>query len=103
MVELFETLKETKKLEPGFISVTYGAGGGTRDKTIGIVKRAKKEIGLESTAHLTCVGHSKQEIKGLLDEISTSGIESVVALRGIPQEGKQGSCQTQMDSSMQAN
>jgi methylenetetrahydrofolate reductase (NADPH) len=88
MSELFETLKETKKLQPGFISVTYGAGGKTRDKTIGIVKRAKREIGLESTAHLTCVGHSKQEIKALLDEISMSGIENVVALRGDPPEGE---------------
>ena len=88
MSELFETLREAKKLQPGFISVTYGAGGGTRDKTIEIVKRAKREIGLESMAHLTCVGHSKQEIKGLLDEISTSGIENVVALRGDPPRGE---------------
>jgi methylenetetrahydrofolate reductase (NADPH) len=88
MSELFETLREAKKLRPGFISVTYGAGGGTRDKTIEIVKRAKREIGLESMAHLTCVGHSKQEIKGLLDEISASGIENVVALRGDPPEGE---------------
>jgi methylenetetrahydrofolate reductase (NADPH) len=86
--ELFETLKEAKKLQPGFISVTYGAGGETRDKTIEIVKRAKREIGLESMAHLTCIGHSKQEIKGLLDEISTSGIENVVALRGDPPKGE---------------
>ena len=88
MTELFETLREAKKLQPGFISVTYGAGGGTQDKTIEIVKRAKREIGLESMAHLTCVGHSKQEIKGLLDEISTSGIENVVALRGDPPKGE---------------
>jgi methylenetetrahydrofolate reductase (NADH) len=88
MSELFETLKEAKKLRPGFISVTYGAGGATRDKTIEIVKRAKREIGLESMAHLTCVGHSKEEIKGLLDEISTAGIDNVVALRGDPPRGE---------------
>jgi methylenetetrahydrofolate reductase (NADPH) len=86
--ELFETLTEVKRLHPGFISVTYGAGGGTRDRTIGIVKRAKREIGLESMAHLTCVGHSKREIKKILDEIVTSGIENVVALRGDPPKGE---------------
>lgn len=88
MSELFDSLREAKKLQPGFISVTYGAGGGTRDKTIEIVKRAKRELGLESVAHLTCVGHSKREIKGLLDEISASGIENVVALRGDPPKGE---------------
>jgi methylenetetrahydrofolate reductase (NADPH) len=88
MIELFETLREARKLRPGFISVTYRAGGETRDKTIEIVKRAKREIGLESMAHLTCVGHSKQEIKGLLDEITSSGIDNVVALRGDPPKGE---------------
>ncbi len=84
MVQLFVTLKEVKKLDPGYISVTYGAGGGTREKTFDIVKRAKREIGLESMAHLTCVGHSKQEIKKILDTLVISGIENVVALRGDP-------------------
>ena len=80
MVQLFETLKEVKKLNPGYISVTYGAGGTTRDKTIEVVKRARKEIGLESMAHLTCVGHSKQEIKNILDQLENSGIDNVIAL-----------------------
>jgi methylenetetrahydrofolate reductase (NADPH) len=88
MSELLDTLREAKRLQPGFISVTYGAGGATRDKTIQIVKRAKREIGLESVAHLTCVGHSKQETKEILDEISSAGIESVVALRGDPPKGE---------------
>lgn len=88
MSELFDTLREAKKLQPGFISVTYGAGGVTRDKTIEIVKHAKREIGLESMAHLTCVGHSEHEIKEILDEISSSGIENVVALRGDPPKGE---------------
>jgi methylenetetrahydrofolate reductase (NADPH) len=88
MIQLFETLRDVKRLNPGYISVTYGAGGGTRDKTIDIVKRAKQEIGLESMAHLTCVGHSKQEIKKILDELVISGIENVVALRGDPPMGE---------------
>jgi methylenetetrahydrofolate reductase (NADPH) len=88
MSQLFATLKEVKKLEPGFISVTYAPGGATRTKTIDIVKRAKREIGLESMAHLTCVGHSRQEIKSILDELRKSGIENVIALRGDPPRGQ---------------
>jgi methylenetetrahydrofolate reductase (NADPH) len=86
--ELFEALKKVKTLNPGYISVTYGAGGGTRDKTIEIVEQAKNILGLESMAHLTCVGHSKEEIKKILDELETSGIENVVALRGDPPKGE---------------
>ena len=88
VTQLFETIKKVKSLNPGYISVTYGAGGGTRDKTIDIVKRAKREIGLESMAHLTCVGHSRDEIKDILDELTNSGIENVVALRGDPPKGE---------------
>lgn len=88
MFQLYETLKEVKNLNPGYISVTYGAGGGTRDKTIDIVTRAKREMGLESMAHLTCVGHSRQEIKSILDRLVASGIENVVALRGDPPQGE---------------
>jgi methylenetetrahydrofolate reductase (NADPH) len=88
MIQLFETLAEVKKLNPGYISVTYGAGGGTQDKTIDIVKHAKGEIGLETMAHLTCVGHSRQEIKSILNELQISGIENVVALRGDPPKGE---------------
>lgn len=88
MTELIETLKHVKTLNPGYISVTYGAGGGTRDRTLDIVKYAKRELGLESMAHLTCVGHSREEIKNILDEIQNSGIENVVALRGDPPKGE---------------
>jgi methylenetetrahydrofolate reductase (NADPH) len=83
-IQLFETLREAKKLEPGYISVTYAPGGETREKTVEIVRRAKNEIGLESMAHLTCVGQSRQEIKGFLDELKRSEIENVIALRGDP-------------------
>jgi methylenetetrahydrofolate reductase (NADPH) len=88
MIQLFQTLKEVKTLKPGYISVTCSPAGGTRDKTIEIVKRAKREIGLESMAHLTCVGHSRQEIRNILDELKNSGIENVIALRGDPPRGE---------------
>ena len=87
-IQLFETLREVKKLNLGFISVTYGAGGATKERTIEIVKRAKNEIGLESMAHLTCVGHSKHEVKTILDELDNAGIENVAALRGDPPKGE---------------
>ena len=88
MAQLYRTLEDVKALQPGFISVTYGAGGGTRDRTLEIVKHAKSEIGLESMAHLTCVGHSRSEIKSTLDQLVASGIQNVVALRGDPPKGE---------------
>ncbi len=88
MTQLFETLEEFKRLKPGYVSVTYGAGGGTKARTIDIVKRVRREIGLETMAHLTCVGHSKQEIRDTLDELVTSGIDNVIALRGDPPKGE---------------
>jgi methylenetetrahydrofolate reductase (NADPH) len=88
MTQLFQTLREAKKLEPGYISVTYAPGGETKEKTVEIVRRTKNEIGLESMAHLTCVGQSRQEIKGFLDELKRSGIENVIALRGDPPRGQ---------------
>ena len=87
MTQLYLTLRDLRNLHPGYISVTYGAGGGTRDKTIEIVTRAKREVGLESMAHLTCVGNSKPQIKKILDELVLSGIENVAALRGDPPRG----------------
>ncbi len=87
MSQLYATLGDLKSLHPGYISVTYGAGGGTRDKTIEIVTKAKHELGLESMAHLTCVANSKQQMKNILDELVLSGIENVAALRGDPPKG----------------
>lgn len=86
--ELFQTLHDIKPLNPSFVSVTYGAGGGTKDRTVQIVREAKSKIGLESAAHLTCVGHSRSEIKQILDELIRSGIDNVVALRGDPPRGE---------------
>ena len=88
MIQLFEAVRDLKSLDPGYVSVTYGAGGGTKAKTLDITRRIKNEIGIESMAHLTCVGHSKDELKGILDEIKGSGIENIIALRGDPPKGE---------------
>jgi methylenetetrahydrofolate reductase (NADPH) len=81
------TLPSLRALQPDFISVTYGAGGSTRDKTLGIVARAQDELGLTAMAHLTCVGASYAMLRGVLDEARALGIENVLALRGDPPAG----------------
>jgi len=78
--KLFETAKELKKLSPSFISCTYGAMGSTRANTLRIVARVKNEIGIESAAHLTCVGQTKDEIEDILGDLRSQGIENIVAL-----------------------
>ena len=73
---------------PSFVSVTYGAGGSTREKTIDIVTRIKREHGIEAMAHLTCVGHDRDEIAAILDRLAAAGIENVLPLRGDPPQGE---------------
>jgi methylenetetrahydrofolate reductase (NADPH) len=84
---LYGTLGEISKLAPDFISVTYGAGGSTRTKTVDLVARIQNELGIESMAHLTCVGHSKDELGDILRTLEKSGIRNVLALRGDPPKG----------------
>ena len=86
--KLFETIDNLKALNPAFVSVTYGAGGSTRSKTIDLVGRIKKEIRLESMAHLTCVGHNSDEILNVLESIKKQNVENVLALRGDPPAGE---------------
>src|SRR3954469_3760530 len=71
---LYGTLGEISKLAPDYISVTYGAGGSTRTKTVELVARIQGELGIESMAHLTCVGHSKEELKDILQTLENAGI-----------------------------
>src|SRR5439155_10702193 len=71
---LYATIAELAALRPSFVSVTYGAGGSTRDLTVDLVTRIKEEIGLEAMAHLTCVGHSADEIAQVLDRLQAAGI-----------------------------
>lgn len=86
--KLFQTVAELKDLEPSFVSVTYGAGGSTRRKTLEVLERIKKETGIEVLAHLTCVGHSKDEICQIVDQLVAAGVENILALRGDAPEGK---------------
>ncbi len=86
---LYRALGELKPLEPSFVSVTYGAGGSSREKTIEIVKRIKEDFGLEAMAHFTCVGATVTELRATLDEMQQAGIENVLALRGDPPEGQE--------------
>src|ERR1019366_842488 len=85
---LMDTVIHLKELKPDFVSVTYGAGGSTRGKTLELVRRIKHEVGIEAMAHLTCVGHSKTEIRAILKDLADQGIENILALRGDPPKGK---------------
>jgi methylenetetrahydrofolate reductase (NADH) len=84
---LFHIVAELKRLGPDYVSVTYGAGGSSRDMTFGIAVRLKQE-GLLPLMHFTCVGHSRLQIKQLLDLVRKEGIENILALRGDPPRGQ---------------
>jgi len=86
--KLFETAAELKTLSPAFVSVTYGAMGSTRDNTLRIAQRLKKDLGIEAAAHLTCVAHSRDDIETVLSDLVERGIENIVALRGDPPKGQ---------------
>jgi methylenetetrahydrofolate reductase (NADPH) len=85
---LFESIKELAALKPSSVSVTYGAGGSTRQLTQDLVVRLKNETNLTIVSHLTCVGASKDQIKEILAKYSENGIEDVLALRGDPPKGQ---------------
>ena len=86
--DLFRTIAALKPLDPSYVSVTYGAGGSTRRKTVELVKKIKHEISIESMAHLTCVGATRQEIQSVLDDLQAAGVENVLPLRGDPPKGQ---------------
>jgi methylenetetrahydrofolate reductase (NADPH) len=86
---LYAALGELRELEPSFVSVTYGAGGSTREKTIEIVKRIREQYGLEAMAHFTCVGATVPELQATLAEMQEAGIDNVLALRGDPPAGEE--------------
>jgi methylenetetrahydrofolate reductase (NADPH) len=89
MENFWRAANELKGDEPAFVSVTYGAGGSTRDRTIKLVKRIKQELGLEAMAHFTCVGATVPELRKVLDDMRDAGIENVLALRGDPPAGQE--------------
>ncbi|MDQ4049030.1 MAG: methylenetetrahydrofolate reductase [NAD(P)H] [Actinomycetota bacterium] len=88
------TLDALRRESPAFVSVTYGALGSTRDRTIDIVKWIKQELGIEAMAHFTCVGATVEELRATLDEIEAAGVENVLALRGDPPAGEEEWIQT---------
>ena len=79
---LFKTIKELEHINPTFVSVTYGAGGSTRDRTRNIVKKIHERTSLTVMAHLTCIGHTKKELLEILQDYKIIGIQNILALRG---------------------
>ena len=82
--ELFVTIAELQSLRPSFVSVTYGAGGSTRERTHDLVVRIGKETNLTAVSHLTCVCHSCEELTEVLDRYAAAGVENILALGGDP-------------------
>src|SRR5580693_8377531 len=87
---LWEVIKRVEPLGPRFVSVTYGAGGSTRERTHATVRRIRQETCLEPAAHLTCVGASREEIDAVARDYWEAGIRHIVALRGDPPAGASG-------------
>jgi methylenetetrahydrofolate reductase (NADPH) len=88
VAQLAQTIAELAELEPSYVSVTYGAGGSTRERTIDVVSRIKRDAGIEAMAHLTCVGATKDEIAAVVTRLMDSGVENILGLRGDPPKGE---------------
>lgn len=85
---LYDTVQDLQFLNPDYVSVTYGAGGTTRQRTIELVKKLQKEQNFNVMAHFTCVGHTKEELREIISQMKESGVENILALRGDPPEGE---------------
>jgi methylenetetrahydrofolate reductase (NADPH) len=85
----WRALEQLRPLEPAFVSVTYGAGGSTKDKTLELVTRIRDEFRLEAMAHFTCVGATVEQLREQLDAMRDAGVENVLALRGDPPHGQE--------------
>ena len=83
----WESVHRLAPLKPRFVSVTYGAGGSTRERTLRMVSQIKTETGVDAAAHLTCVGASRDEVNEVVRGYKQAGIDRIVALRGDPLEG----------------
>jgi methylenetetrahydrofolate reductase (NADPH) len=81
---LFRTIEELKELSPGFVSVTMGAGGSTRTKTVDLTIKITRDLGLETMCHLPCTGFRPNEVGKILDQLIDGGVHNVLALRGDP-------------------
>ena len=85
---LFETVDVLRELEPAYFSVTYGAGGATREGTLETTQAIRDEYGVEAMAHLSCVGETTESLREIIDRIANAGIENILALRGDPPRGQ---------------
>jgi len=85
--QLWRAISDLEPYRPTFVSVTYGAGGATRDTTVRVTSRIAHETSMLPVAHLTCVGHTEAEIEAILDTYAASGVTHVMALRGDPSDG----------------
>ena len=86
--QLYRAIGELHSLKPAYISVTYGAGGSTRQKTVDLVARIQGDLNMRAMAHLTCIGHTREELAAILDKLWESGIRNILALRGDPPAGQ---------------
>jgi methylenetetrahydrofolate reductase (NADPH) len=87
---VFQTINGLRNLNPDYISVTYGAGGSNRERTAAIAARIKRDYRIESMAHLTCVGHSPEELEMIIRDLQAGGVENILALRGDPPQNDPG-------------
>src|ERR1700754_1178191 len=89
--QLWQAIRELEPYRPTFVSVTYGAGGSPRSTTVRVTGRIARETSMTAMAHLTCVGHTRAELDGVLDSYAEAGIGNVMVLRGDPEEGPRAS------------
>ncbi|MCE2405328.1 MAG: methylenetetrahydrofolate reductase [NAD(P)H] [Dehalococcoidia bacterium] len=85
---LFRAIRRLSSHRPDFVSVTYGAGGSTRNETVDLVSRIKAEVGLETMAHVTCVAQTREDVHDVLERLEELGVDNVLALRGDPPRGQ---------------
>jgi methylenetetrahydrofolate reductase (NADPH) len=85
--QLWKAIRDLEPYQPTFVSVTYGAGGSTRDTTVQITGRIARETSMRAMGHLTCVGHTRAELEQIVESYREAGVRNIMALRGDPREG----------------